>query len=160
MRQARRFVDRDLAEDAAQEAVLRAWRHRRTCTASDPGPWVGTIARREALRLLARERAQAITELNPDEDSRVQAEELDSADRSDLLAAVGRLSPPLRQALFLHYWADLSHQQIATVLGAPLGTVKLRVYRARMKLRPDTQPLGQAGDCNPEATGVMLKISE
>src|ERR687885_1602182 len=43
--------DRELAEDAAQEAVLRAWRRRDACRApDDPLPWVRQIARREAVR--------------------------------------------------------------------------------------------------------------
>src|ERR1700754_706209 len=42
------------AEDAAQEASLKAWRHQTQCRTPDrPGPWVAAIARREALRALA-----------------------------------------------------------------------------------------------------------
>src|SRR5947207_1070509 len=43
------------AEDAAQEASLKAWRHRAQCrTPERPEPWVAAIARREALRALPR----------------------------------------------------------------------------------------------------------
>src|SRR3954454_24268216 len=43
------------AEDATQEALLRAWRARDRCDANDgPRPWMGRIARNEALRLGAR----------------------------------------------------------------------------------------------------------
>src|SRR5687768_901421 len=45
------------AEDATQEALIRAWRQRDSCQdPRRPGPWISTIARREALRLASRHR--------------------------------------------------------------------------------------------------------
>src|SRR5258705_564498 len=43
------------AEDAAQEAAMRAWRRRATCRDA-PGAWIRTIARNEALRTVGRRR--------------------------------------------------------------------------------------------------------
>src|SRR3954470_14824235 len=56
VREARRILrDGHAAEEAAQEAVLRAWRHRRTCRNGEAWiPWLVQIARREALRVAAR----------------------------------------------------------------------------------------------------------
>jgi RNA polymerase sigma factor (sigma-70 family) len=56
-------------------------------------------------------------------------------ERLDIRAAVAGLSEPEREALLLHYWADMTHEQIATSLQTPLGTIKLRVFRARRKLQ-------------------------
>jgi RNA polymerase sigma factor (sigma-70 family) len=78
--------------------------------------------------------------LTPSDDLSVGSGEPARIERLDLIAALAGLSPRDRQALFLHYWADLSHEQIATALATPLGTVKLRVYRARTKLKPAVQP--------------------
>jgi RNA polymerase sigma-70 factor (ECF subfamily) len=137
LRQARRLLDVDRAEDAAQEAVLRAWRNARACTGADPAPWVATIARREALRIVARTADEPLAgssdevALGPDDLGPSAADE-----RLDMRTAVRRLSRPEREALLLHYWADMTHEQIAATLQIPLGTVKLRVFRARMKLKP------------------------
>src|SRR5947209_1335227 len=46
------------AEDAAQEALTRAWRQRASCrNAGDPGPWLAQITRNEVYRLVGRRRA-------------------------------------------------------------------------------------------------------
>lgn len=50
------------------------------------------------------------------------------------LDAVRRLSPPLRDAVLLHYYADLSVQDVAKVLRRPVGTIKRRLHDARTAL--------------------------
>lgn len=134
LHQTQRLLDPDLAEDAAQEAVLRAWRHARTCAGADPRPWVVTIARREAVRLATRRREEPV----PNEPGGARSTDYLEADRVvdrlEIQAVVGELSLAEQKALLLHYWADMSHQQIAAVLNTPLGTAKLRIFRARKKL--------------------------
>src|SRR3954451_25094459 len=58
LREAQRVLGRGAAaEDAAQEAAIRAWRQRRRCLTPDrPEPWITTIARREALRIATQSR--------------------------------------------------------------------------------------------------------
>src|SRR3954447_15201499 len=52
------------ADDAAQEATIRAWRYRASCRdPAKPEPWIAGIARREALRTVAKRREQPL-ELN------------------------------------------------------------------------------------------------
>jgi RNA polymerase sigma-70 factor (ECF subfamily) len=50
------------------------------------------------------------------------------------LDAVRRLSPALRDAVLLHYYADLPIEEVARVLRRPLGTVKRRLFDARAAL--------------------------
>ena len=50
------------------------------------------------------------------------------------LDAVRRLSPPLRDAVLLHYYADLPVDEVARVLRRPVGTVKRRLFDARAAL--------------------------
>lgn len=50
------------------------------------------------------------------------------------LDAVRRLSPPLRDAVLLHYYADLPVDEVARVLRRPVGTVKRRLFDARTVL--------------------------
>ena len=57
-----------------------------------------------------------------------------SADRVALLAALRRLAPPTREAVVLHYLADLPVGEVAATLGVPVGTVKARLARGRAAL--------------------------
>jgi RNA polymerase sigma-70 factor (ECF subfamily) len=54
-----------------------------------------------------------------------------------VLDAVHRLSPPLRDAVLLHYYADLSVDDVARALRRPIGTVKRRLHDARRQLATD-----------------------
>ena len=127
--------DDHAAQDAAQEATLRAWRHAAACRTPDtPEPWLRTIARREALRL-----ASPVLWLEWDEAAADAAEPDDDAigARVDVRRAVGRLSDRERVVVEQYYWHDLSCAEIADALELPVGTVKIRLHRARHKLRED-----------------------
>jgi RNA polymerase sigma-70 factor (ECF subfamily) len=60
-----------------------------------------------------------------------------TADRVDVQAALRRLAPADRQLLSLRYELDLTQPAIATRLGLPEGTIKVRLHRARAKLRSE-----------------------
>jgi RNA polymerase sigma-70 factor, ECF subfamily len=120
------------AEDAAQEASLQAWRHHGQCrTPEHPEPWVAAIARREALRALPR----------PTEPLDERAEPVDAGyegqaiRRLDVSRAVGTLPPVDRRLLLARYWADCTQEQAAELLGMPAGSAKVRLHRARARLR-------------------------
>ena len=129
------------AEDIAQDALLRAWRRRSTLR--DGGrrnQWLATIVRNEAFRQHARVRPDPIATIESQEgadDERVVA----TVERADLHAALGRLSDKDRQLLLLRYDEDLTQAAIASRLGIPEGTVKVRLHRARDKLRRAFVPL-------------------
>jgi RNA polymerase sigma-70 factor (ECF subfamily) len=61
------------------------------------------------------------------------AEERDITARVD--AAIARLSPEHRALVTLHMMAGHTLEELATVLGAPLGTLKSRLHRAKAALR-------------------------
>lgn len=123
------------AEDIAQDALLRAWRRRSTLREADRrNQWLATIVRNEAFRQHARVRpdpTSAIETYEAVEDAQVLA----TVERADLHAALRRLSDRDRQLLELRYTEDLTQQAIARRLGIPEGTVKVRLHRARDKLR-------------------------
>jgi RNA polymerase sigma-70 factor, ECF subfamily len=118
------------AEDAAQEAAIRAWRRRTTCRDA-PGAWIRAIARNEALRVVGRRRDEApwdaVGELAGDPPAPVELR--------DLRAAVGALDHGDRLLLLLRYWADLTQPEVARATSLPEGTVKVRLHRARQRLR-------------------------
>jgi RNA polymerase sigma-70 factor (ECF subfamily) len=123
------------AEDIAQDALLRAWRRRSTLREADRrNQWLATIVRNEAFRQHARVRpdpTSTIETYEGVEDPQVVA----TVERADLHAALKLLSQKDRQLLELRYEQDLTQQAIARRLGIPEGTVKVRLHRARNRLR-------------------------
>ncbi len=61
-------------------------------------------------------------------------EALDGLEQSAVLQALASLPPEQRQIIELAYFAGLTHQEIATFLGIPLGTVKSRLRLALERL--------------------------
>jgi RNA polymerase sigma-70 factor (ECF subfamily) len=128
------------AEDIAQEALLCAWRRRATLReGTKRNHWLATIVRNEASHQRARRPgpSAALEELDGAEDVRVIA----TVERADLRAALRGLSERDRQLLALRYREDLSQAAIARRLGIPESTVKVRLHRARARLRRAYVPL-------------------
>ena len=115
--------------------MLRAWRRRSTLRDGDRrNQWLATIVRNEAFRLHARVRPDPIAEIESQEgaeDERVVA----TVERADLHAALDRLDDVTASCCDLRYDEDLTQAAIARRLGIPEGTVKVRLHRARHKLR-------------------------
>ena len=126
--------DAQLAEDAAQEAFIRAWQHL-------PGyqprslfrNWLYRIATNLALDTLRRERdtvdvdkVQLRTHLRGPEDS------FDQSERAEMVReAVLALPTASRTVLVLREYEGLSYRKIADTLGIPIGTVMSRLNYAR-----------------------------
>lgn len=123
------------AEDIAQDALLRAWRRRSTLRdAERRNQWLAAIVRNEAFRQHARVRPDLSTTIElreGEEDERVLA----AVELADLHAAMEALSERDRRLLEMRYEEDLTQAMIARRLGIPEGTVKVRLHRARAKLR-------------------------
>jgi RNA polymerase sigma-70 factor (ECF subfamily) len=124
---------RQEAEEAVQEAFVRALGLTgRRAVVDDPEAWLYRVAvnvlRSRWRRVLVGRRATATIAAR-------QAVEPGVHERSDsrmaLLAALRRLPFEQREALALHYLADLPVDAIARRLGAPVGTVKARLSRGR-----------------------------
>ncbi len=123
------------AEDIAQDALLRAWRRRSTLREADRrNQWLATIVRNEAFRQHARVRPDPTSTIETHEGAE-DAQVVATVERADLHAALKRLSERDRELLELRYNEDLTQSAIARRLGIPEGTVKVRLHRARDKLR-------------------------
>jgi RNA polymerase sigma-70 factor, ECF subfamily len=127
--------DPEAADDAAQEAMTRAWRQRAKChSPSTPGPWVAQIARNEAIRLWQREqRSHPQAEL-ADEPAQGEPLEDQLIRRVSVRQALETLTAEERELVTLRYESDLAHPAIAEQLGMPEGTVKVRLHRIRKRL--------------------------
>jgi RNA polymerase sigma-70 factor (ECF subfamily) len=129
--------DRALAEDAAQDAVERAFGALERFDESRPfGPWLKRIAVNLAIDHLRRGRRVAID----DDFTTLRAWALEKAadDDVELLAvaeAVVQLGMAKRMVIVLRYWLDLPLEEIAGVLGLPVGTVSSRLHRAVAELQ-------------------------
>jgi RNA polymerase sigma-70 factor, ECF subfamily len=121
------------AEDAAQEAAVRAWRRRDSClTPERPQPWVATIARNEALRIAARPLTAPLEAAGePAEESH---EDL-VLGHADMDRALARLSGVDREVIRGRYWDDLDYRELGRLLHVPEGTARVRLHRALARLR-------------------------
>lgn len=130
-------ANRALADDVAQDAVQRAFTSLDRFDETRPfGPWLKRIVVNRAIDLLRRDRR-----LTPLDDRAAAAVwelhgPLEERESSRAVAdAVGSLDPPKRMVVVLRYWLDLSVEEIAGVLGIPVGTVASRLSRALAQLR-------------------------
>jgi RNA polymerase sigma-70 factor (ECF subfamily) len=135
--------DTNLAEDAAQEAFIRAWQHLPNYRPRSPfRNWVYRIATNAALDALRREREvvdiDALPLASPDEgpEDAAAGEERRECVRQAVLA----LPPASRTVLVLREYEGLSYREIADALGIPIGTVMSRLNYARNRLRESLAP--------------------
>lgn len=129
--------NRDDAEEAAQEAMLRSWRWLGQCRAADPAPWAKQISRNEAMRI-AKRRAHRRLELAADElpESGSVDPELERLPATDSVRSALEQMPAADQLLIrLRYTEDLTQPQLAEAFNMPEGTVKIRLHRARARMR-------------------------
>jgi RNA polymerase sigma-70 factor, ECF subfamily len=141
VRVAARIVGREEAEDVSQDAFLRAF-HRLPRFRADASfrAWLLQIAHNAAIDHLNRRRPEPVETGEGQEDperavTRLPAERLESRERMARLERKLRgLSPEGRAALVLRDIEGLSYEEIAAITDAPLGTVKVRLFRARRDL--------------------------
>ena len=126
------------AEEAVQEAYLRAWRFRDSLPSGVDGrKWLFRVVvntcnsklRKEIPHRDRRARDEALDSLPSGRDAARDADEA-----NDVIAALRDLPVHLRVVIVLRYYADLSEREIATAIGRPAGTVKSRLHEARRLL--------------------------
>jgi RNA polymerase sigma-70 factor (ECF subfamily) len=127
--------DRGTAEDAVQDAALKAWRTLgRFRSGAELRPWFLAIVANEC-RTLRRGRWWGVLRF-PDMRSTIGSDS-SWADRIDLEAALDRLPQRHLLALTLYYHLDLPIEEVARVLGCSVGGARQRVHRALAALRPE-----------------------
>ena len=125
--------DRTAAEDAVQEAALKAWRSRaRFRPGAEMRPWFLTIVANEC-RTARRARWWRVLRLS---ELRAEPRRDRLEERVDLDAALDRLPPGQLLALSLYYHLDLPIAEVASVLGCNENAARQRIHRALEALRP------------------------
>jgi RNA polymerase sigma-70 factor (ECF subfamily) len=138
--------NREDAEDAAQEVFLRIYRSLGQYDPERPfRNWLLRITHNLCIDLLRRRRIATVSlgeplrrdegeiewEL-PDPSAADPLEALVGKEEKELVEeAIAKLGPTLRSAIVLRHVQGLRYEEIADVLGIPLGTVKVRLFRAR-----------------------------
>jgi RNA polymerase sigma-70 factor (ECF subfamily) len=131
----RRLVGEAAAADALQDVWLAVWRGlpRLEDPAAFPA-WAFRITRDRAFRELRRRGVPAVPA-----DESIPAADADEGlapeEAAELHAALDRLPPAHRDVLVLRFAEGLSYEQIAAVVGAPVGTIRSRIHYAKRALR-------------------------
>jgi len=135
-----RWLTRDpvVAQDVAQEAMLRALRYFHAFRGDEAKPWLLRIVRNTWTDMRAKSGAgdRPLEEIEdraadgPDPEQSALA----SDQRRHVVAALAALPAEAREILVLREIEDCSYKHIAAVLDLPIGTVMSRLARAREKL--------------------------
>ncbi len=122
------------ARDITQETFLRAYRGiRRFQFNSTFKTWLYRIAYNTAMSFLSRARNRRLSGRDQ-EPIPVDDPQGRHSLRLTLEKLVGRLKPDLRAVIIFYYYDDLKYEQIAEIMGCPVNTVKIRLYRAKYEL--------------------------
>jgi len=140
--------DREEARDVTQEALLRLWEHREAV--ADPAaakPWLLRTVHNLCIDRLRQRRSRGTASLDdvvepaadpscaPDRPSNERSR------RTEVERALGRIPPRDRALLLLREVHGHSYEELADLMGAPIGTLKSLLHRARARLRREVEML-------------------
>lgn len=130
------------AEDAVQEASLRAFRFFAHFRGGNSRAWFLQIVRNTSFTLLKRNRPADMNAVFDEELHGGQTPVMDPAieidraqDRQTVRAAIEQLPPEFREAITLRELEGASYKEIADIAEVPIGTVMSRIARARRQLQ-------------------------
>ena len=137
-----RYLTRDpvLAEDVAQDAMLRAFRAFGQFRGASPRAWLLAIVRNCCLTRHNRARAERanisfVDDVDVAHEGRAtDARAVEQSERAALQRALDGLPPEFREVIVLREVQGLSYREISDVVGVPIGTVMSRLARGRRRL--------------------------
>lgn len=148
------------AEDAVQEAYLKAFRLFGTFRGEDAGPWILAVIRNCCYTLREKDRRND-SSIPFDDEAHGQeavasaavlrfpvdpeAVAIERADREELHRRLRALPPEYREVLVLREIHECSYADISRIVGIPLGTVMSRLSRARRMLQQGGLPVRRKG---------------
>jgi RNA polymerase sigma-70 factor (ECF subfamily) len=146
------------AQDAVQDAFMRAARFASGFRGGDRRAWLLTIVRNVCYTQLSRSRTAASNVVFDEEQHQTASPAIDPetaafsrVDREALIRALEALPVEYREAIVMREMEGLSYKEIAGAAGVPIGTVMSRLARARDRLRlalsgKSPEPAGKSGE--------------
>jgi RNA polymerase sigma-70 factor (ECF subfamily) len=131
------------AEDAVQEAYMRAYKAFARFRGGDGKAWFMTILRNVCYTMIKKLRSHETPEAfdeeihQPTGESEIQEAFRQKANAENLHCALEKLPDEFREVIVLHDLEGLAYKEIASVVGIPIGTVMSRLARARGRLRTE-----------------------
>lgn len=128
--------DREAAEDAVQDAAVKSWRKLATLRpGSDPRPWfMGFVA--NECRNIRRNRWRNVIRLGERTDIAAKPA---GGPNVDLQRALERLSDKDRLIVLLHFYLDMTLEEMAAATGWRQAAIRSRLYRALKRLKPQLE---------------------
>jgi len=155
-------ASRELAEEVAQEAFLSLWRgaHLYRPERGTVGAWLSGMVRNRAIDAWRRAsirpvEVEAVEEGPRQLESAVDADPW-SPDRAAMLTLMAGLPADQKEAIFLAYFNDMTHAEIAAGTDLPLGTVKGRIRLGMDKLRSGFADQMRAQQAQPAAPAPRM----
>lgn len=131
------------AEDAVQEAYLRAYKSFSRFRGGDGKAWLMTILRNVCYTMIKKFRSHETQEPFDEEihqamsESEMQEMFRQKANAENLQQALEKLPDEFREMIVLHDLEGLAYKEISVVAGIPIGTVMSRLARARGRLKAE-----------------------
>jgi RNA polymerase sigma-70 factor (ECF subfamily) len=129
-----------LAEDLTSETFVHALCGNSDIRVGTVKAYLFAIARNLYRDFLGRQQRVVSNDDLPERESSMPTPDLAAEDRekfSNILRAIQKLPETEREALVLAVDQDLSYEQIAVILGCSVAAVKVRIHRARFKLKSE-----------------------
>ena len=135
--------ERHIAEEVLQDSFVNIWNNAAKYAAAQSAPmtWMTAIVRNRSLDIVRRPFLEVQDEedyfaLNLPDDGPQPDEQLVAArDQREIHRCMGRLDGEQQQTISLAFFQGLSHAEVASHLGRPLGTVKTHIRRGLQKLK-------------------------
>ena len=162
--------DETQAEDAAQDVFVRIWKGLPAYHGgASLSTWVYTITRNTCLTELKRRgRHPTVSLQEPEMETAadglesLQSAAMDSGAEMDVASLLAQLPGDYRQVLTLFYLEQKAYEEVAAMLGLPLGTVKTLIFRAKkalVRINAWQEQAGAMGLKGLPPTGPLTKIN-
>jgi RNA polymerase sigma-70 factor (ECF subfamily) len=145
--------DLDEAHDLAQEIFIKLYRNLARYDSARPfEPWFWKLAANTSINY-RRKRVPIPTDQPPDHALPGSDTALPQHDPA-LIDALAQLDPAYRLPILLHYYADLSVEQVGQSLSLSIPAIKSRLHRARAMLRNSLAEFEEVADPSPPGTAI------
>jgi RNA polymerase sigma-70 factor (ECF subfamily) len=153
------------AEQAAQEAFIRAWMH---LDSYDPAhkfsTWLLSITSNYCIDLIRKQRAQLLSlddplpahpALNSEPSAGPEPQAVQQEQEQLVQRLLASLPDDYRQTVVLRYWYDMSYEEIAEVMQTTVSAIKSRLFRARRQLAESGAAAGLVPAAAAEPVGAF-----